>query len=186
MQKQYQRIILPEGKYEVEVCSYDDGDKKALFSIYRHWRDLCIELEQMSARKINLPEGLSEGAFCLEMNCVRVTTAIPGANSSWDCYDSRRNKRIQVKACSVLPDLTSFGPKSQWDELYFLDFYRKGNWDGTFDIYLIQNDDIYNAPVKQGQTLKQQQEEKRRPRFSIFSDIIIPKKLIPVKTGKLS
>ena len=72
------------------------------------------------------------------MGTVRVTSSISGANSSWDCYDVKRQKRIQVKACSVLPDLTSFGPNSQWDEIYFVDFYRQGKWDGTFDIYQIK------------------------------------------------
>lgn len=34
----------------------------------------------------------------------------------------KKNNRIQVKACSVLPDLTSFGPRSEWDRIFFADF----------------------------------------------------------------
>ncbi|NFN19717.1 Bsp6I family restriction endonuclease [Clostridium botulinum] len=70
----------------------------------------------MGARKINLPEGLSESAFCLAKGMFRVTQKISGANTSFDCYDpngQRGNNRIQVKACSVIPDLTSFGPNSE-------------------------------------------------------------------------
>jgi len=84
-----------------------------------------------------------------------------------------------------LPDLTSFGPTSEWDELYFLDFYREGNWDGTFDIYKIPNELIYNHKVNQHQTMKEQQLEKRRPRFSIYKEIILSNGMTPIKTGRL-
>src|SRR5690606_37452399 len=124
-----------------------------------------------------------EGLFCLDMDAVRINTNIPGANTSFDCYRISDNKRIQVKACSVLPDLTSFGPKSVWDELYFLDFYREGKWDGTYDIYLIDNELIYNHKVNENQTLREQQEQGRRPRFSIYKSIILKNKLKPLKTG---
>ncbi len=134
---------------------------------------------------MNLPEGLSEGAFCLEMNTARIINAIPGANSSFDCYDFDENARIQVKACSVLPDLTSFGPRSIWDKLYFCDFYREGSWDGTFDIYMIDNDDIYNHYVREGQTFRDQQQQGRRPRFSIYNEIILVQNIDPIRTGRL-
>ena len=45
------------------------------------------------------------------------------------------NKRIQVKACSVKEDLTSFGPKSVWDEIYLMHFLPNNNYDGAFSIY---------------------------------------------------
>lgn len=179
-------IRLPEGEFETKVSLFESSDKKALYRIYSLWRLLCTLLETFKARAINLPEGLSEGAFCLEMGVVRVTENISGANTSFDCFDLKTNERIQVKACSVLPDLTSFGPKSVWDKIYFVDFYRKGKWDGTFDIYLIDNEDIYGHKVNNRQTLKDQQMQGRRPRFSIFKNIIEKKKLRPIKTGNLN
>jgi hypothetical protein len=84
-----------------------------------------------------------------------------------------------------MPDLTSFGPKSEWDKIYFMDFYVNGFWDGKFDIYLIENYDIYNHKVNANQTLKDQQKEGRRPRFSIYKDIISIKDLKPIKKGNL-
>ena len=140
----------------------------------------------MKARGVNLPEGLSESSFCLEMECFRITKSISGVNTSFDAYDPKLSSRVQVKACSVLPDLTSFGPKSVWDSLYFVDFYKQGNWDGKFDIYLIENHYIYNHRVNKNQTFKEQQNEKRRPRFSIFTEIIQKNNLKPIKTGDLS
>ena len=177
---------LPEGNFEVEATRFEPEDREKLAHIYRNWRKLSDDLRILGGRGVNLPEVLSEGSFALEMDVLRVVKSISGANSSWDCYDPVRHKRIQVKACSVLPDLTSFGPTSQWDEIYFLDFYREGNWDGTFDIYKIDNDLIYNHKVNERQTMKDQQEQKRRPRFSIFKEIIQKKEMRPIKTGDLN
>jgi len=178
-------IQLPEGVFTIDALTFNKTDRQTLKNIYTDWRNLCTQLNAVGARGVNLPEGLSESAFCLEMGAVRVTSSISGANSSWDCYDIKRQKRIQVKACSVLPDLTSFGPNSQWDEIYFVDFYRQGNWDGTFDIYQINTSDIYSHKVNQNQTFKQQQQQGRRPRFSIYKELIQKQGIKPVKTGRL-
>jgi len=179
-------LKLPEGDFETEVLIFDITDRAFLFELYNNWRILCQQLQKIEARAVNLPEGLSEGAFCLAMNTVRVIRAINGANTSFDCFDMKTNKRIQVKACSVIPDLTSFGPKSVWDQIYFVDFFRNGEWDGTFDVYLIKNEDIYDHKVNSHQTLRDQQLEGRRPRFSIYKEIIQEKNITPVKTFDLS
>lgn len=106
-------------------------------------------------------------------------------HSSFDAYCPQTNKRIQVKACSVIPDLTSFGPKSVWDEIYFLDFYKEGEWDGTFDVYHIPNELIYSQAVNKTATLQNFQELGKRPRFSIFREIILAKSISPVATFNL-
>jgi hypothetical protein len=178
-------LRLPEGQFEAEVIAFEESDRTRIRRMYDDWRNLTDSLKEFNARGINLPEGISESAFCLEMDAVRTTSSISGANSSWDCYDLASNQRIQVKACSVLPDLTSFGPNSQWDEIYFLDFYREGRWDGSFDIYKIETEMIYTHKVNQMQTFAEQQAQSRRPRFSIYSGIIEPNRIEPVKTGKL-
>ena len=185
MKIEKQLIKLPEGYFDVKIQAFEESDRKILFDAYVDWRKLCTHLLNLTSRLVNLPEGISEGAFCLEMNAVRILGNIPNANSSFDCYFLEKKERIQVKACSIIPDLTSFGPKSVWDKLYFLDFYRKGKWDGTFDIYLINNKDIYNHYVNADQTFCDQQEQGRRPRFSIFREIIRIKNIKPVKTGNL-
>lgn len=178
-------IQLPEGNFPATIMEFDKNDREELKRVYQLWRSLCDMMSFLESRTINLPEGLSEGAFCLEMGAVRVFKNIQNANSSFDCYDEKRKKRIQVKACSVMPDLTSFGPRSVWDEIYLIDFYRKGAWDGTFDIYALNSTDIYNHKVNKYQTLRDQQTQGKRPRFSIYNDIIKPKGLKPKKTGGL-
>jgi len=182
-------ISLPEGNFQANVLQFEEKDRATLYKIYIEWRNLCNNLNSLHGRGVNLPEGLSESSFCLEMGVVRTAESIKatgGAHTSFDAYDLSRKKRIQVKACSVLPDLTSFGPKSVWDEIYFVDFYRDGSWDGKFDIYLIDNQDIYNHKVNATETFKDQQKQGRRPRFSIYKDIIQVKKLAPIKTADLS
>lgn len=65
---------------------------------------------------------------------VRVTKNIKGANTSFDCYDTKvlvNKNSIQIKACSSIPDLTSFVSDSEWDRIFFME----GKWDKTFDIY---------------------------------------------------
>jgi hypothetical protein len=182
MTEKLETIKLPEGMFSSQVLHFDSSDDILLRRIYKNWRNLSDELRTLKGRGINLPEALSEGAFCRAMGTVRITNGISGANTSFDAYNLKTHKRIQVKACSVLPDLTSFGPDSIWDELYFVDFYREGKWDGSIDIYLIPNDLIYNFKVNANQTMKQQQLEKRRPRFSIYSGVIEKKKLKPIMT----
>jgi len=186
MFKKTVKLLLPEGYCSADVLDFEEADRKTLYNIYRNWRSLCDDLAKLGkSRAVNLPEALSEGAFCLETGAVRIISDIQGAAGSFDCYSLESNERIQVKACSVIPDLTSFGPTSVWDRLYFVDFYRNGNWDGTFDIYLIDDDDIYNQEVKANETFQDQQKQGRRPRFSVYNKIIQPKGLSPIRTGNL-
>ena len=186
MEKEKKEIVLPEGNFEVDIISYSLKDKQKFYKIYNLWIKLSKLLKFVGGRGINLPEGLSEGVFCISMNCVKLISNIQKANTSFDCYDLKRKKRIQVKACSVLPDLTSFGPKSIWDEIYFIDFYKDGSFKGKYDIYKIDNKDIYNHKVNENQTLKDQQLQGRRPRFSIYKEIILKKNLKPIKSDDLS
>ena len=181
-------VILPEGVFHVDADHFDKADLTKLCEIYENWRTLSSSLNSLNSRSVNLPEGLSEVAFCVFMDCVRLNNPKigGGVNSSFDAYSLITKKRIQIKSCSVLPDLTSFGPKSQWDEIYFQDFYRKGLWDYTFDIYLIPNNLIYNQKVNKSQTLKQMQLEGKRPRFSIYKSIIIENGIKPIKTCNLN
>ena len=178
-------LSLPEGEFEVPVLTFSEEDRYELYGFYKSWRNLCDLSVAFKGRAINLPESLSESVFCLETGAVRVIDSISGANSSWDCYDLNSQKRIQVKSASVLPDLTSFGPTSQWDELYFIDFNVDGKWTGKYKIYIIENDDIYNQKVNASETMRDQQLMDRRPRFSIYSNIIEEKKLHPIISSTL-
>ncbi len=180
-----EKIKLPEGTFLVQTISFDKNDKKKFKQIFSSWIRLSKLSKQLEAnRGINLPEALSEGLFCMETGAVKVKGNVGGANSSFDCYNLKTKKRIQVKGASSRGP-TSFGPKSEWDELYFIDFYNDGDVDGTYKIYFIENNLLDNCMVNKTETFKDQQEQGRRPRFVLYEKFIEPKKIKPIKTGKL-
>lgn len=182
-------LTLPEGERIAEVSIFGNEDLPALMSIYDGWRILCDNLNALNARSVNLPEGLSEISFAIAKKMWRTTGSITGANSSFDCYDpnnGRYRNRIQVKACSVLPDLTSFGPNSVWDRIFFVDFYREGLWDRTFDVYEINNEDVDSFPVNATQTMSEQRAQGRRPRFSIYTGLILENRYISRETFQIT
>lgn len=182
-------LHLPEGDKNAKVTIYDSSDIPKLLEIYNSWRKLCENLNELNARSVNLPDGLSEISFAISHNMWRCNYGITGANSSFDCYDPNGHKhhnRVQVKACSSLPDLTSFGPHSQWDRIFFVDFYREGKWDGTFDVYEIDTEQIMSYRVNASQTVEDQKAQNRRPRFSIYNGLISYGKYISKTTYKIT
>ena len=169
-------------KINARVSIKEKGDRKLIKDLYHDWKKLNDRLKAIGTRGINLPETISENAFCLFFaDCVR-TVGLKKGKCSFVCINTQTGSRIQIKATSVKSDLTSFGPRSEWDELYFLDF-SKG--DGSFKAYLIMPDDIYSRNMNKGQTFAEQQAQGRRPRFSIIDSIIVPEKRKPVKVCKL-
>lgn len=164
----------------LEIMDFTKADGKKWKSTFDLWRGLKMGMRDYKSREPNFPEGLSEVAFCLWSGSSRFISAYGLSNTSFDTFNTKTGKAEQIKACSVENDLTSFGPKSKWDDLYFLDFYNGGKVDGRFDIYHIPNKLIYENKVNKNQTLQDQQGEKRRPRFSIKKDIITKNRIKPV------
>lgn len=169
MKKENKELILDGKSYFVEVDVIEESDKVNFIEMYTMWNNLSIKLSNYGCRRVNFPE-ISELIFCVFFNCWRTNnTQGLGKHSSFDCYNPKTHKRIQIKAASARGELTSFGPDSVWDELYFMDFYNGGNYDGTFEVYLLPNDEIYNHKMNKNETFRDQQKQKRRPRFSIRS-----------------
>lgn len=165
----YTDMLIEDRRYNAPLDQFASDDKELFQDIYESWIRLSKDLKSINARGINLPEGLSEGLFCLCTGYLRVNgVTLPGVSSSFDCYDDINHRRIQVKACSVLPDLSSFGPNSQFDDLYFMDFSRL---DGTFDIYYIPSDFLHDIVLNKrtGSTFRDQQRQGRRPRLSLYN-----------------
>jgi len=182
MRIEWKKFNINNKIVEARVSIDERGDRKLIKKLYQDWKKLNDRLKKIGTRGINLPETISENAFCLFFPaCVR-TVGLKKGKCSFDAINTKTGSRIQIKATSVESDLTSFGPRSEWDELFFLDF-SKG--DGSFKAYNIKPKWIYNHQVNKNQTFKQQQEEKRRPRFSIIKEIILKRGLKPVKVCKL-
>ena len=164
----------------LEIMDFTKSDGKKWKSTFDLWRGLKMGMRDYKSREPNFPEGLSEVAFCLWSGSSRFISAYGLSNTSFDTFDLKTNKAQQIKACSIDNDLTSFGPKSKWDDLYFVDFYNGGKVDGKFDVYLIPNKYIKNQSLNKNETFTDQQEQKRRPRFGIKKEIIAKYKIKPL------
>ncbi|MCC6711096.1 MAG: Bsp6I family type II restriction endonuclease [Candidatus Pacebacteria bacterium] len=168
----------------LELMDFTKNDGKEWKVLFDKWKQLKLGLREYKSREPNLPEGLSEVAFCLYSGSKRfISLKSQGVSASFDTFNLETGRAEQVKASSVEEDLSSFGPKSKWDDLYFLDFYNGGKLDGTFNVYKIPTELIHSVKVNMNQTFKQQQAQLRRPRFSITAKIIREKGLKPVATN---
>ncbi len=154
---------------QAELMEFDKADAKQWKKLWNSWKELKMGLREYKTREPNLPEGLSETAFCMYSGSHRLIDIKGNCNKSADTYNLTTKQAEQIKATSVKGDLTSFGPKSKWDVLYFLDFFRDGSMDGSFDIYEVNKDLIYSTIVNKGkkETFKDQQAQGRRPRLSL-------------------
>jgi hypothetical protein len=167
MNTEKHKINLNGHDLEIEVAHLNNKDGKEFKRLFDLWKKLNLGLEKYG-RKVNIPEVISEGMFCVFTESVRYMKKTKGKGKvSFDTINLKKARREQIKATSIESDLTSFGPRTEWDDLYFVDFFNDGKLDGTFNVYLIPNNLIYSNPVNRSQTMKEQQEEKRRPRMSI-------------------
>jgi len=182
MKIEWKEVNVGRRKVKALLTIKEKSDRKLLKDLYSDWKKLNDRLKAISTRGINLPETISENAFALFSKDIFRVVSVKGMKCSFDCINIKTGSRIQIKASSVASDLTSFGPRSEWDELFFLDF-SKG--DGSFKAYNIKPNWIYKHMVNKTQSFQQQQEENRRPRFSIIKEIILKRGLKPVKVCKL-
>ncbi len=166
---------------ELKLTSYEAEDRKQWKVLFDYWKTLTNGMKKFGARGVNIPEGITEVAFCLFSDSKRFVSVVRGGKSaSFDTFNVKTNRAEQVKACSVKKDMTSFGPKSKWDDLYFLDFYNNGELDGSFDVYLIPNDLIKKTMVNKEKSFVEFQRVGKRPRFSIKEKIIQEQNLDPI------
>lgn len=173
------QVKLKNGKI-VEGDFFEKEDLITLKNVFLGWLKINKETKSLNGRGINLPDVFTESLFCLLFDCIRTNDTA----KSYDCVRISDGAGIQIKSTTILEDCTSFGPKSTWDELYFMDFAPNGRVDGKIDIYKIDRC-LDNIKVNRTQTFKEQQKEGRRPRFSIKKEIIEKDNLKPVKTINL-
>jgi hypothetical protein len=169
-------------RIKAKVTIPEKDDKKVLREIYFKWKELNDSFKKISTRGMNIPDTLTENAFCLFFpEYVRVAK-IEGEKCSFDCISTKTGEKVQIKAASIYPDLSTFGPKSEYDRLFFCDF-SKG--DGSFVVYDVPINEIKKVEVKKGLTFEERQAEGKRPRFSIITEFAVKRGLKPVKVCKL-
>lgn len=151
----------------------NEEDFNKAIDIYENWRDLntIIQTSFPFKRKVNIPEAFTE-VICCYVNNFKL--AITGGSEDAICENGNM---IQVKASANWDrDLTSFGPISEFDELHFA---RLNQEEEKLYLYRTPIDELYETKVNKTQTMKDQQEQGRRPRFSIIDKFINKENIEP-------
>ena len=179
------KIIIPEGEFEVSALKFEMSDKAYFAEFYSMWRKLCDETFKIGGtRQINTPEAMSEGILCMLTGAIKVLDKEPklpnNVVSSFDCYSPVNKTRIQVKASANLSSPTSFGPRSQWDEIFLMDFVVDGKFNGDYRVYQITSSLIDSVMINKTTNFIDYQKTGMRPRFSIYNKIILPNNIQPI------
>lgn len=156
---------------------FDEKDFVKLKQIFQQWKHINQQVSGLGGRNLNVPDVFSEALYCILFDAVRTNNTA----HSYDCVNLRNGAGVQIKSASIINDCTSFGPKSTWDELYFIDFAHQGQVDGNVYVYKI---DIPLKKIvlntKKHETFEQQQQQGRRPRLSL-KQIIKDNNIKPIK-----
>jgi len=150
-------LKFPEGEFYSNVILTEYEDIFRLREIYTSWRELCNMSINLGFRANNIPDILGISLFCIQNNALRIPNKNKRVSYTFNCY--KNEKCIQVRSCATKTDLTSFGKNDVYDIFVFIDFYRKGEWDGSFDIYEIPAYVLYEAKVNSTKSLAEQQQE---------------------------
>lgn len=157
---------------------FEESDFNKIKEVFRKWYSLNADLRSLGGRGMNVPDVISEALYCYYFDAVRTN----GVGYSYDAINLKTSEGVQIKSTSVSGDVTSFGPRSTWDKLFFLDFAPEGMVNGLVDIYEISADiSAIIMNKSKSETFADQQLQGRRPRFSIKKEIIAKFALQPVK-----
>ena len=180
-------------KFKILGAKYDDTDIPNFLSTLNTWVKYKGDLKKIEGRNPNIPESLTEGIITMHFdNTYRKIKILRNNDKSltkFDCYKEDTKEIIEVKGCSVTPDLTSWSPKPFFHFFCFVDF---SSLDGKYKIYKINitSEELKNLKVnKNGETFQDQIDSKRRPRFSVYENFINCKKNCigtPLFTGDLN
>ena len=146
---------------------------------YFSWKEASEKVKKLNGRGINLHESISERLVCYLNNF-----ALAIGEGSYDAKSSEGDF-IQIKATSNFEDdLSSFGPRSKFDFLHFARFDVNKDEVWLYDIPKKELDSIV-LNKKKNETFLQQQEQGRRPHFSIIKEFIEKHQLEPYKKVNL-
>jgi len=164
------------GKLIIQGHRYEESESKDFARMFFSWMSFKDSGKFVNQR-VNIPEGLTEGLVAKEIpnvyRKIKVLKNYDKQPTKFDCYKVDTDEIIEVKACSIPNDLTSWSPKPYFDKLYFLDFSSLDGKYGIYEIY-INGEELKDTQVSEGETFRDQVADKRRPRFSVFEKFIRP------------
>lgn len=141
---------------------------------YFKWKDLNTYLSDVSHRGINMPDAISEpmGCYCLDLLWNR-------GSEVGDATRITTGEKVEFKATSRFEgDLSSFGPKTVFDDLVFLRFDINNNMLYIYDLK-INSEEFGKLPANKFQTIQDQKDEGRRPHISLQTLFVDAKHLEP-------
>lgn len=152
-----------------------------VIDLYFMWKKLNSMIKEDYSRGINLPEAITEPICCYANNFQLSIPTTEEArrkkkadkdeqSGSEDAINPDTGALIQIKATSNWDsDLTSFGPKSHFDELHFV---RLNQEEDKMYLYNIPIDNLKSVKVNKTTTFEECQASGKRPRFSIIDKYI--------------
>lgn len=152
----------------------DDARIDETCSAYFKWKDLNTYISNNSHRGINMPDAISEpmGCYCLGLLWNR-------GDEAGDATNPETNEKIEFKATSRFDgDLSSFGPRCQFDDLVFLRFKLDENLLYIYDLK-VNSEELGSYPANSKETIRQQQMQGRRPHVSLKTLFVDAKQLKP-------
>ena len=157
---------------KVDLVEIDAARINDVCDSYFKWKDLNNSLRNYVSRGINFPETISEPMGCYALGYLW------NKGSGGDAED-RSGRKIEMKATSNFDsDLTSFGPKCDFDNLVFLRLDYNNNKLYIYDTGIDANE-LKTLPANQKESVGEQQAQKRRPHLSIINTVINARGLQP-------
>ena len=159
---QFGKILIEDARID-ETCI-----------VYFKLKDFNNYIYNNSHRGINMPDAISEpmGCYCLDLVWNR-------GDEIGDATDPKDNRKIEFKATSRFEgDLSSFGPKCQFDDLVFLRFKLDDNLLYIYDLH-VNSEEFGTYPANSTQTIQDQKDQGRRPHVSLQKLFVEEKNLEP-------
>lgn len=158
---------------KVDLVTIDAARINDVCENYFHWKDLNERLTNFCSRGINFPDAISEPMGCYALGYLW------NKGTAGDAYNKTETKKIEFKATSNYDsDLTSFGPKTDFDDFVFLRLDYQNNLLYVYDTGM-NHKAIENLKVNQSQTIHDQQLQGRRPHIRIIEELIEPTGMQP-------
>ncbi|MDY3768998.1 MAG: hypothetical protein SOZ83_05310 [Sphaerochaetaceae bacterium] len=159
---------------EFDLIKIDSERLDRACAAYFKWKDLNTYISDNSHRGINMPDAISEPIGCYCLNLLWNRGKMPG-----DATNQITNEKIEIKATSRFEgDLSSFGPKCDFDDLVFLRFNIKDDVLYVYDLH-INSKEFEMKQVNKNQTIKDQKKQGRRPHVSLQKMFVEADNLIP-------
>lgn len=141
---------------------------------YFNWKDLNTYISNNSRREINMHDAISEPMACYCLGYLWNRGDVGG-----DATDPKTGKKIEFKATSRFEgDLSSFGPRCEFDDLVFLRFKLDDNLLYIYDLNL-NSDEFGKYPANSKQTIQDQKNQGRRPHVCLQALFVEAKGLKP-------